>query len=152
STVTKGAGPNWSQFVDPNTNRVAGSYDANGNMILAPNGSPLLYDVENRLTQAGYIENGSAEFYAYAPGNKRIWKKKPNGSEEFYFYGISGQKLGTYGRGAYPNGSGFLFVAGDVNLYFGSRTIVSNGASVALDRLGSNRTGGSRYFPYGEEQ
>jgi len=47
-------------------------------------------DIENRLASAG------GDSYAYAPDNKRIWKKKPDGSEEFYFYGISGQKLGTY--------------------------------------------------------
>ena len=47
---------------------------------------------------------------------------------------------------------GFYITTIDTNLYFGSRTIVSRGVTVAPDRLGSNYAGGSRYFPYGEEQ
>src|SRR5260370_13045288 len=73
-----------------------------------------------------------------------------DGTEELYFYGISGQKLGTYRPWVYQYGVSIATV--DTNLYFGSRTIVSRGVVVTLDRLGSNRTGGSRYFPYGEEQ
>jgi RHS repeat-associated protein len=75
----------------------------------------------------------------------------PDGTEEIYFYGISGQKLGTYKPFVYSNAS-FTVTAIDTNLYFGSRTIVSRGVTVIPDRLGSNRAGGSRYFPYGEEQ
>src|SRR5438132_7095626 len=74
-----------------------------------------------------------------------------DGTEEIYFYGISGQKLGTYKPFIYNNGS-FAISTIDTNLYFGSRTIVSRGVTVIPDRLGSNRAGGSRYFPYGEEQ
>ncbi len=43
-------------------------------------------------------------------------------------------------------------LATDVNLYFGSKVIVSKSGPVLRDRLGSSRTGGSKYFPYGEEQ
>src|SRR5262249_2802375 len=89
--------------------------------------------IENRLTSA------AGESYTYAPDNKRVWKKKPNGSEEFYFHGISGQKLGTYTWGGEV----------DTNVYFGSKLVGSRGGLVAgQDRL---RSIGS-YYPYGEEQ
>jgi RHS repeat-associated protein len=71
---------------------------------------------------------------------------------ELYFYGISGQKMGTYNvsRTVYTNTLSILAV--DVNVYFGSRTIVSRSGTMARDRLGSSRMGGSKYYPYGEEQ
>ena len=74
-----------------------------------------------------------------------------NGTEELYFYGISGQKLVTYATLVAANGDFFMTTL-DTSLYFGSRTIISRGVTVALDRLGSNQASGSRYFPYGEEQ
>ena len=40
----------------------------------------------------------------------------------------------------------------DTNISFGGRTIVSRGVAVVRDRLGSNRAGGVKYYPYGEEQ
>jgi len=56
--------------------------------------------VENRLASVAapfnYNQNEyDTELYGYAPDNKRIWKRKPDGTEEPYFYGISGQKLVT---------------------------------------------------------
>ena len=110
-----------------------------------------IYDVENRLVSVPAPNQNvyPTELYAYAPNNKRIWKRMPDGTEELYFYGISGQKLGTYKPIVFANGD-FYFVTLDTNLYFGSRTIVSRGNTVTLDRLGSNRA--ARYFPYGEEQ
>jgi len=152
ATVTKGSAPfgNWSY--DPATNRGGGGFDANGNMTSGANLTGLVYDVENRLVSVPtYNQNGAgSEQYAYDPANKRIYKRTMDGTEELYFYGISGQKLGTYRPWVYQYGVSILTV--DTNLYFGSRMIVSRGVVVTLDRLGSNRTGGSRYFPYGEEQ
>jgi RHS repeat-associated protein len=143
AVATKGSAPygNWSY--DSNNHMLNYGWDANGNMTSSPGGA-MTYDVENRVTSAG------GDQYAYAPGNKRIWKKMPNGTEELYFYSISGQKLGTYRPFIYQYGISISTV--DTNLYFGSRTIVSRGVTVVPDRLGSNRAGGSRYFPYGEEQ
>src|SRR5206468_197951 len=86
--------PSSSMVYDAATNRmVGGSYDANGNMLNAQ-GASLGYDVENRVSYA--TVSGGWEYYGYAPDNKRIWKQKPNGTVELYYYGISGQKLGTY--------------------------------------------------------
>ena len=144
--MTKGTGPSGSWYVDPATNRMGGySYDANGNQTLAPNGVTLSYDVENRL-----VATGNGESYAYDAGGRRLWKRMPNGTEEIYFYGASGQKLGTY-RASFYQGAGSMTVV-DLNLSFGSRLLVSRSVSVVRDRLGSNRAGGVKYYPYGEEQ
>jgi RHS repeat-associated protein len=159
ASVTKGMAPHGSWGYDPATNRLAGSggYDANGNMLSLPSYgySGVSYDVENRLVSVPTAYNADnpyqTEQYAYAPGNQRIWRRMSDGTEELYFYGIGGQKLGTYKPFIYNNG-GFTVSVIDTNLYFGSRTIVSRGVTVVPDRLGSNRAGGSRYFPYGEEQ
>ena len=76
----------------------------------------------------------------------------PNGTEELYFYGASGQKLGTFRPAAYTSPASLLLQVVDLNLSFGSRTIVSRNARLALDPLRSDRTGGIGYCPYGEEQ
>jgi RHS repeat-associated protein len=158
ASVTKGSAPYGSWSYDPATNRMAGFYDANGNMTMTgtPAYNGYTYDVENRLVSVpapfNYNQNVyDTELYAYAPDNKRIWKRKPDGTEELYFYGISGQKLVTYAPLVAANGDFFMTTL-DTSLYFGSRTIISRGVTVALDRTGSNQAGGSRYFPYGEEQ
>jgi RHS repeat-associated protein len=158
ASVTKGQAPHGSWNYDATTNRVAGYYDANGNLSLQPvygAYTGYIYDVENRLVsvQTDYNPNNpyQTEQYAYAPGNKRVWRRMSDGTEELYLYGISGQKLGTYKPFIYNDGS-FTISTIDTNLYFGSRMIVSRGVTVQPDRIGSNRAGGSRYFPYGEEQ
>src|SRR6202023_1251873 len=116
ASVTKGSAPYGNWNYDAN-NHVAGFYDANGNMSFSPSGNGgYIYDVENRLVNVGYQN----EQYAYTPNNKRIWRRKPDGTEEIYFYGISGQKLGTYVPFIYSNAS-FSISTLDTNLYFGSR-------------------------------
>jgi RHS repeat-associated protein len=150
ASVTKGSAPYGNWNYDPATNRLTGySSDANGNMTSTQSVYGLSYDVENRLVSVPTSSN--PEQYAYAPDNKRIWRRKPDGTEELYYYGISGQKLVTITPLVAANGDFFMTTL-DTNLYFGSRTIVSRGVTVTLDRVGSNRAGGSRYFPYGEEQ
>ncbi len=150
ATVTQGTAPSSSMVYDAATNRIHnGSYDANGNMLNVQ-GATLTYDVDNRVVSA--TTSGATEYYSYTPDNKRIWKLKANGTVELYFYGISGQKLGTYNvsRTLYTNTLSILTL--DLNVYFGSRTIVSRSGTMARDRLGSSRMGGSKYYPYGEEQ
>jgi hypothetical protein len=150
ASVTKGSAPSSSMIFDPATNRiVGGSYDANGNMLSAQ-GAALAYDVENRVASANVAAGW--EYYGYAPDNRRIWKQRPNGTVELYYYGIGGQKLGTYNVSTTAVANTLSAMLVDVNVYFGSKTIVSRGAAAVRDRLGSSRTGGSKYFPYGEEQ
>ena len=143
-TVTQGSAPTLSVSFDPLTNRQNGqSYDANGN----PAGPYLRYDVENRMIA------GPSGYYAYDPSGKRV-KKVGAGAEEFYFYGIGGQKLATTVCTGEDDGTGCQPTMYDV--YFGGKLVRSRGAVVATDRLGSVRASstGDRmtYYPYGEER
>jgi RHS repeat-associated protein len=81
-------------------------------------------------------------------------------SSAFTFYGITGQRLGTfsvttsqYGNsGACSNGArACTGPASGSWLYFGGRLIAVNGLPVMTDRLGSVRSGIS-YYPWGEEK
>jgi RHS repeat-associated protein len=143
-TVTQGSAPTLSVSFDPLTNHQNGqSYDANGN----PTGMYLRYDVENRMTQ------GPGGYYAYDHAGKRV-KKTVTGAEEFYFYGIGGQRLATTVCTGEDDGTGCQPRVYDV--YFGGKLVKSRGAVVATDRLGSVRasSNGDRmtYYPYGEER
>ena len=139
--VTQGTAPTLHVTVSASTNRVNGvSYDANGNDLTYGT-----YDVENRLIQAGVVQ------YGYAPNNKRVWKS-PDGTaanQEFYFYAPNGQRLGTY-KSTSPGTN--AFTTASTNVYFGGRLIQATGTAILTDRLGSNVTGGKRYFPYGQEK
>jgi RHS repeat-associated protein len=150
-TVIQGTAPSLTLAYDPATNRIVSdgyAYDLNGNLTKLPAHSmttpdALQYDIENRLIKAIHNSNGTDE-YRYDPANKRVWKKKPNGQEETYFYGVNGEKLGTY-----SGSSGFWMV--HTNLYFAGKLIRAEGQVAVLDRLGSVANG-KKYFPYGEEQ
>jgi YD repeat-containing protein len=101
-TQTKGRAPYGNWYYDPLTNRGGGNFDANGNMI-----SVGAFDVENRLVsipQTNPDGTNGAETYGYATDNKRVYNRTVDGTEEFYFYGISGQKLGTYRPYVYQYG------------------------------------------------
>jgi RHS repeat-associated protein len=103
-----------------------------------------VYDVENRM-----IGNGLQK-YVYDPAGKRVKKWNGTASWEYYFYGIGGQKLVTLSCSA-DNGCGVP----QYNVYFGGKLVMSKGAVVVTDRLGSVRaSGGERmsYYPYGEEK
>lgn len=158
ANVTKGTAPSSSFSIDAATNRITNagfSYDANGNMYAGGGLTTAAYDIENRMGSA--TTASGVEQYAYGLTNKRIWKKRPNGDEEVYFYGIGGQKLVTYTKTAFYN---TWEVMGGTNLYFGSKKIRSqfvapnippenqNGTTMAVDRLGS----WGQYYPYGEEK
>jgi YD repeat-containing protein len=160
-TPTKGTAPSVLLSVDGGTNRVNSSgwsYDANGNVTLMPivGGSTVnTFDVDNRMISS----LAGTEQYGYAPDNKRVWKKAPDGTETVYFYGANGQKLVTYTVQASP----FALVGARVNVYFGGKLIRADGVAVVHDRLGSVVarvtcaacvTPGvvkKDYFPYGDE-
>ena len=140
-TVIKGTAPTTQVLIDPATNRiVGGNYDANGNDV-----SQGSYDVANRFIQAGQV------LYGYAPNGKRVWKS-PDGiaaHEEFYIWSPQGQRLGTYTS----TSPGYAaFTTASTNVYLGGRLIQAQGTTVLMDRLGSNVTGGRRYYPYGQER
>jgi RHS repeat-associated protein len=133
--VIKGTAPGPTFSVDPATNRLTTTtYDANGNDL-----GLGTYDRLNRLKTA------SGAYYDYDAGNKRVWKKNPAGSEEYYFY-LGNQRLGTY---TYASGA---FSTSSTNTYFGGKMLTAQGSTVLTDRLGSNVTTGKRYFPWGQER
>ncbi len=173
--VTKGAAiPGMTGFTaayDPATNHGSG-YDANGNAPVngeCPSGG--CYDVENRLRNPfvapswGFYILGSGN-YVYDPWGKRVaWRHETDSSDtgletkcELYIYGISGQRVASYGCGYQAQdggGSVFQWTLKGYNVYFAGHMIQSNGVSVTTDRLGSVRKNGNsetfKYLPYGEE-
>ena len=92
--------PPLSISVSATTNQIQGvfglSYDNNGNELYGG----VAYDAENRLLSAPGVE------YAHDSRNKRVWKatfdaKGNLTAQEAYFYGVDGQKLGTFQRTRY---------------------------------------------------
>jgi RHS repeat-associated protein len=144
--------PALSVAIDATTNRVVGqSYDANGNQQTSPTMSGYLYyDPENRLLSAPGVQ------YAYDAQNKRIWKGTFDGNgyltgQQLYFYGVDGQKLGTYYlRDDY--GQNRQTVLWDptptLSVFFDGKRVAVDGAAFVPDRLGSK----GKYYPYGEER
>jgi RHS repeat-associated protein len=148
-TPTGGA-PQFSQAADPTTNRLIITnvqYDNNGNPS-SYNGIQLSYDAENRVVGAPL---GSVQ-YAYDSQNKRVWKGTLSGgnltAQEAYFYGVDGQKLGTYSLAL--NGSQITVNTTQTAVFFGSKRVAVNGVAFGQDRLGSNSQG--KFFPYGEDR
>lgn len=150
-SVTLGSAPSYTVPVNTATNRliVAGiSYDANGNQTSLPNGGSsvtLDYDVANRL-----VATGHGEQYSYDAANKRIWRKKAGATpEEVYFYGLNGERLGTYRF--QTSGSVVTFLEVHKNVYFAGQLIRGEGAATSQNPVGSDLSAGKRYYPYGEQ-
>jgi RHS repeat-associated protein len=131
-------------------------------MTAMPGANNLTYDIDNRLLSAN--SNGSWEQYAYLADNKRVWKQtNQNGNpvEQYYLYGVGGERIATYTVNQQALGEGLLLFSGvSHDVYFGGRVIWQNGKAVLRDRLGNvmartgDYTGPERhdYFPYGEER
>jgi RHS repeat-associated protein len=157
-TPTAGTPPTLSQAANQANNQIVGySYDANGNQLGAPGftGSAT-YDAENRMVAAPGVQ------YGYDSQNKRVWSGTINGSNNLtaqtaYFYGVNGQLIGSYSL--YVNyGAGQYLEFSDPPVtqavYFGGKRVgtTQSGTTTAYwqDRLGSNRNGAVRYYPWGE--
>ena len=124
-TVTQGSAPPLNVSYDPATNQQYGvTYDANGNVGTGT------YDVENRVI------GDSGGTYVYDHAGKRV-KKSYGTAEEFYFYGIGGQKLVTLPCTSVGERADVL--GGEYNVYFGGKLVKSKGMAVVTDRLGSVR-------------
>jgi RHS repeat-associated protein len=109
------------------------------NLTSSPQGGGQ-YDVENRLVAS------AGDNYAYGAGNLRVWKSKPDGTEELHIYGALSERLGTYPIWPIPLPNGqpsgkFYVAAGTTVQYFAGRIVGLR------DRLESNGT----YYPYGED-
>ena len=160
--------------VDPATNRLVNStgvlsnvsYDSNGNLTSITNvvqaaTLTMTYDGANRVASAN--AGAGTEYYSYDPSNRRIYRKRANGAEEWTFYGARGEKLGTYGLTLLcddwndPDTCLYEPALQTTNIWFGSKLIWSGtGAAntsgpVFADRLGTNRANGARFRPYGDE-
>ena len=139
---------------DAGTNRLVGAgYDAAGNMVSGM-GASFAYDGGNRLVSAAAV-SGGAEYYGYAPDNKRIYTVKPDGSEEWTLFGARGEELGTFAQSGI---TGAYVDLQTVPVWFAGR-IVGRGSpgsvdgigAVFPDRLGTERVPGARRKPYGED-
>jgi len=102
----------WNELVDSATNRLVSNYynrhDANGNQTRMPwpggGYATLWYDKLNRLAHVDSPDGD--EYYEYAPGGDRIYRKQVSTetSEWYYFYGAYGRLLAVYeqnGTGAF---------------------------------------------------
>ena len=129
-------------------NRAGDPADANGNI------GNYTYDIENRIVQVPL----TTVQYAYDAGNKRVWRGDVNNSiDELAFFGVSGQKLGTYS--VFVNGTTLKFYMTGTRAYLG-RKLLAEGTNVAgntdhvqlmpvaADRLGSI----GKFYPYGQER
>lgn len=164
--VIAGSPPQYSATANPATNQISSS-DANGNTLLAANPPyNLSYDMSNRLTGGGTAlqQQGNYE-YAYAPGNKRVWRGVCCGADgennpimstdEVAYWSVTGQKLATYqisGEGvvqeAYTPAPALTATETATWYYFGSKMIKNAGGYVVADRLGSI----GHFYPYGLEK
>ena len=179
--VTAGSAPSLVQSVNTATNQIDYvNYDANGNQTTL-NGTPAAYDAQNRM-----IQYNGWNHYAYNASNQRVWRLwaqcctssgQQTTSEEFYVYGVNGQRVGTYTltfavnqNTAYASAS-----VDDYSVYFAGRLIghgepyyYPNGPNaygiqaVSTDQVGSvidDKSlvvlGGDtyqQYYPWGEEK
>jgi hypothetical protein len=161
---------NGTSMASYDANNHAGGEDANGNpsSIYLPAGGASFaatWDVENRLVATG----GSTIFYSYAPGNKRVWKgggsfvtqsssltyqcnTGQGTTDEVTFWGVNGQKLGTYQLSESPSGSTasctFSAAGTGTDYYFGGKLLKNPSGWVFPDRQGSI----GKFFPYGVER
>ncbi len=150
---------------DANNQQVGLTYDANGNQSMDAQGATYYnWNGENRLAQAwqwGGLE--ASTWYSYDPWGRRVMKDVNldpgdngymGGAWEFYFYGITGQKLATVSCG-YFGGQANCYMR-PYNVYFGGKLVMTTDmGAVVTDRLGSVRNSGGvsySYFPYGEER
>ena len=163
-TPTAGSPPALHVAVNAANNRLVGySYDANGNMA-GMSGTSFTYDVANRIATV-LPSGGGNEQYSYGPDNLRVWKLAADGTEELHFYGVLGERLGTY-RIANNYGRGYKVFQGPINGYFAGKIIWSQltdigggvvygtGREVVQNRLGSvagSYPNGTYYYPYGED-
>ncbi len=155
----KGRGKDFATTHDPATNRIMDDqveYDANGNMVRIGD-MRLAFDIENRLVELKHSEKG-VEKYAYDPRNQRIWKKQPNGIEEFSLYSADGKLMAIYKVAENKNGI-LEFTLSNYSIYFANQLVFSRGRAVVLNRQrsveaerGRTEIAKLRYLPFGEEE
>jgi RHS repeat-associated protein len=97
-------------------------------------------------------ESGAGvEEYGYAANNRRLWKKKTDGTVEVYFYLPDGRLLATYRK--VVTGATYCLAWPKERVWFGGMVLAAEQVAVYTDRLGSvvSRSGiTQRYYPHGE--
>jgi len=146
-----GGAPTKTLSVDPTTNRINSSgysYDLAGNLTAMPGITSMVYDKNNRLSQATVA--GGTEKYGYNPAGQRAWMLSTSGQYTVYFYGVKGELLATY---YHDYGSCHCTTVVGPYVYFAGKKIW-DGAGMVEDRLGSKvETSGASatsYYPFGE--
>jgi RHS repeat-associated protein len=160
-TVTAGTAPSLSVAYNNNNQQTTdGCVDANGNINSSSTGSfacasnPNVYgyDVSNRIVTVP----GSTS-YAYAPGNKRVWRGTTTSGhlslDEITFWSVGGKKLATYTiQGGDPtvvySPPSMTVVLATSNYYFGRKMIKNGTGYLGTDRLGSI----GKFYPWGQEK
>jgi YD repeat-containing protein len=148
-TALAGNVPTFSRAYDLNNRQVGLTFDANGNQLTDAAGvDTLRYDVGNRLNWARRGLSSPGYGYGYDPDNRRVYVSKwalSGGewsltSEEVVYYGVGGERMGTYGLTADLT-NGMRLAATGYNVYFGGRLVrkvAGDGTmqTVTADRLG----------------
>jgi RHS repeat-associated protein len=141
--------------------QIGKSYDANGNLSYDYYPTLYYYDAENHL-----LTGDDQTWYTYDPQGKRVMVQTatPDSSQYvsmFTFYGVTGQKLATFSVCS-GGGPGSDYCSGTVwystkgpwagYVYFGSQQLLEAGNQMLTDRLGSNLSQVSSYYPWGEDR
>jgi RHS repeat-associated protein len=127
-------------------------------------GVSLGYDEANRVVSATPTSGGT-EYYGYAPDNKRVYRLTPvaggGWTENWTFYGAQGEKLVTnmqlagpyevYNPQGVQTGWSCAFQPGGQSAIWFAGKMIYDGGAMYQDRLGTNRSGGARFRPYGDE-
>ena len=115
-------------------------------------GGSFGYDGRNRIARASPVSGGT-EYYGYAPDNRRLYRMMADGTEQWTLYGTDGRSLATFGL----NGTPVSLMT--VSVWFAGKLVDTDGftgssntrGQTFQDRLGTDRTGGARFRPFGEE-
>jgi RHS repeat-associated protein len=154
SKTPAGGAPALSQSVNTATNQIVGqTYDSNGNQLSGYLGT-VTYDAENRIASM----SSAGVQYSYDSRNKRVWSSTLSGgnlSQNFYCYGIDGQKLAIYPMTLVLINNVTPLMTDNNNIklsqFFGHKRIGT------YDRLGTakyNQQNGAAqaFYPYGEDR
>src|SRR6202789_3270060 len=138
--------------------------DTSGNFT---SGGSNVYDGRNRLVSTTWP---SGIYYFYDSQNHRVFQNyggNPSDPGQITLYGAYGERLATYGFvGPFDTGGpmGIVYSVSFLkeNVWFNGRNIAGNTISWSgtpivgdstfyQDRVGTDRSGGARYRPYGDE-
>jgi RHS repeat-associated protein len=159
-SAISGAPPVGTYAVSAATNQLTGySYDGNGNQTTSnANGvyATLAYDVTNRMVAStSSTLDGS---YEYDPKNHRVYQLQQSYSgsswtttgQYYYFYGLSGKKIGSYTAtvSGFGSSAAITWSLYTTQVFFKGRLIKDPNGVEQSDVRGSV----GKYYPYGENR